>query len=683
MVLDDLGSSLRSSLDELQGETRLSEDDVEEIVTEIQRSLLSADLDVDLVVELSDSIRERPPGEEPSFTDGRPTVVLHDDGRVATRALADGAARCVRLEGDPRTDAAHVAAAVRRELDGEPGGATTAALASEPPRAPVPSAPPATSWGGERDNPTGYAAGPGSLDDRQTLIKEALDELADVFFLFDTDLQFLAWNRTVNEVTGYSDEEVASMVPTDFVADEDEASIAAAISRAIEEGRAIEEATIVTRDGEEIPFEFTGTALTVDGDVLGVCGIGRDITERKRRERTLECQAERLRTLNRINEVIRNVNRDLVRAATREEIERSVVERLAAEEPYRFAWIGEYDAASGRVVPRASAGDGSDYLGLRADFEFESEDMTAETAVRTGEVKVAQRIADNPTIDPWREAALERGYESAAAVPLVYRGASYGAFCVYAPRPDAFDDKEREVLRELGETAAYAVNAAERRRALLTDSVVELEFNVREDSFFPAVASTVGADVEFMGAVPSGDESVAQFYQVGGADPGAVLAGTDATGSVVREREDGGVVRIEGEAELAAVFADYGGTVLRIHASDGEARVVTTFPQGTDVRRVVEAVDRHAADAELVARREREREDATHPGRRADEALTDRQHTVLTTAYLSGFFDSPRANTGAEVAETIDISTPTFHEHIRIAERKLIEAFLEPHVDEG
>ena len=623
-------------------------------------------------------------GEEPSLTDGPPTVVLHDDGRAATRALADGAARCVRLEGDPRTDAAHVAAAVRRELDEETGGATTAALASEPPRSPVPSAPPAASRGGERDRPAGDTAGPGPLDDRQTLIQEALDELADVFFLFDTDLQFLAWNRTLSEVTGYSDEEVASMVPTDFVADEDEASIAAAISRAIEEGRAIEEATIVTRDGEGIPFEFTGTALTDDdGDVLGICGIGRDITERKRRERTLECQAERLRTLNRINEVIRNVNRDLVRAATREEIERSVVERLAAEEPYRFAWIGEYDAASGRVAPRASAGDGSDYLDVRADFEFESEDMTAETAVRTGEVKVAQRIADNPTIEPWREAALERGYESAAAVPLVYRGATYGAFCVYAPRPDAFDDEEREVLRELGETVAYAINAAERRRALLTDSVVELEFIVRDDSFFPVAASTVGADVEFMGAVPSGDESLAQFYRIEGADPGAVLAGTDATGSVVREREDGGVVRIEGEAGLGAVFADYGGTVLRIHASDGEARVVTTFPQGTDVRRVVEAVERHSADAELVARREREREGATPPGRRADEALTDRQRTVLTTAYLSGFFDSPRANTGAEVAETLDISTPTFHEHIRIAERKLVEAFLEPHVDEG
>ena len=65
MVLDDLGSSLRGTLDKLQGKTTLSEDDVEEIVKEIQRSLLSADVDVDLVMGLSDSIRERALDEEP------------------------------------------------------------------------------------------------------------------------------------------------------------------------------------------------------------------------------------------------------------------------------------------------------------------------------------------------------------------------------------------------------------------------------------------------------------------------------------------------------------------------------------------------------------------------------------------------------------------------------------------
>jgi len=65
MVLDDLGSSLRGTLDSLRGKSRISEEDVEEVVKEIQRSLLQADVDVSLVMELSDSIKERSLEEEP------------------------------------------------------------------------------------------------------------------------------------------------------------------------------------------------------------------------------------------------------------------------------------------------------------------------------------------------------------------------------------------------------------------------------------------------------------------------------------------------------------------------------------------------------------------------------------------------------------------------------------------
>ncbi len=65
MVLDDLGSSLRSTLDTLRGKSRISEEDVEEVVREIQRSLLAADVDVSLVMELSESIKGRSLEEEP------------------------------------------------------------------------------------------------------------------------------------------------------------------------------------------------------------------------------------------------------------------------------------------------------------------------------------------------------------------------------------------------------------------------------------------------------------------------------------------------------------------------------------------------------------------------------------------------------------------------------------------
>ncbi|MDG5777567.1 signal recognition particle protein Srp54 [Haloarculaceae archaeon H-GB2-1] len=76
MVLDDLGSSLRSTLDGLRGKSRISEEDVEDVVKDIQRSLLSADVDVSLVMDLSDSIKERALSEEPpSGTSARDHVL--------------------------------------------------------------------------------------------------------------------------------------------------------------------------------------------------------------------------------------------------------------------------------------------------------------------------------------------------------------------------------------------------------------------------------------------------------------------------------------------------------------------------------------------------------------------------------------------------------------------------------
>ena len=65
MVLDDLGSSLRGTLDNLRGKSRISEEDVDDVVKEIQRSLIQADVDIAIVQNLSDAIKARALDEEP------------------------------------------------------------------------------------------------------------------------------------------------------------------------------------------------------------------------------------------------------------------------------------------------------------------------------------------------------------------------------------------------------------------------------------------------------------------------------------------------------------------------------------------------------------------------------------------------------------------------------------------
>ncbi|ESS06541.1 MAG: signal recognition particle subunit FFH/SRP54 (srp54) [uncultured archaeon A07HB70] len=99
MVLDDLGSSLRGTLDDLRGKSRVSEEDVKNIVREIQRSLLQADVAVDLVTDLSDAIERRALEEEaPSGTSARDHVL-----RIVYEEMVDLIGDSTEIPLEPQT----------------------------------------------------------------------------------------------------------------------------------------------------------------------------------------------------------------------------------------------------------------------------------------------------------------------------------------------------------------------------------------------------------------------------------------------------------------------------------------------------------------------------------------------------------------------------------------------------
>lgn len=458
------------------------------------------------------------------------------------------------------------------------------------------------------------------------------------------------------------------------------------LSSETERERGTIEAEISPVDGEPKTYLAHISLLPYEEEFRGTVSMFQDITERKQREGALRQQAKQLRTTNRINEIIRDVNRALVHASTREEIECAVCENLAQGGSYRFAWIGEHRIAETGVEPREWAGVEEGYLDARPGVDEQTpDDVTAETAIETGEMQVVQSIAENSAAESWREAALKRGYESATAIPLVYREMAYGVLCVYSPRPNAFDEIEREVLTELGETIAYAFSAAERRRALVSDTVVELEFALQDRDIF-AIDLTVRTDcrVTLGGIVERSDGSLVEFVTIRGADAETVLDlaadREDKEASLVSEHDDECVFQLVSKEPTSTVsLADMGGIIREGVAENGQGRLIFELPQDADVRAIVEAITSQYDDVELLAQRERERTSTRGAEFRAtlNDALTDRQGEVLKTAYLSGFFEWPRGKKGNEIATSLDISGPTFHEHIRTAQRKLLESFFE------
>ncbi len=151
----------------------------------------------------------------------------------------------------------------------------------------------------------------------------------------------------------------------------------------------------------------------------------------------------------------------------------------------------------------------------------------------------------------------------------------------------------------------------------------------------------------------------------------------DADCRIVVERDEECLVELTGGEDLVGWLSERGVRTKAIEAEAGRARVTLEIPRSANVRSVVEAVeDRYdGTDVRSFQQREPDGETRQEFAARLEEALTDRQFGALQRAYLGGYFEWPRPTTGEELAQSMGVSRPTFHEHLRTAEAKLCRAF--------
>ena len=65
----------------------------------------------------------------------------------------------------------------------------------------------------------------------------------------------------------------------------------------------------------------------------------------------------------------------------------------------------------------------------------------------------------DPKLAPWRKAALQHGFRSSIALPLLAGGRAFGALTIYAQQPRAFDPDRARVLCELAANLAFGITA--------------------------------------------------------------------------------------------------------------------------------------------------------------------------------------------------------------------------------
>lgn len=389
------------------------------------------------------------------------------------------------------------------------------------------------------------------------------------------------------------------------------------------------------------------------------------------RDRTLRQRTHELVRLNRINDIIREIDRAIVSADTREEIEHTVCERLTSADRFAFAWIGK--PGPGGISPRVWTGDERGYL----DTVREDEEEPAARTAASGERTLISNVAAAPRKAPWRTAALARGYQSVLSVPL-----DAGALTVYATEPDAIDETLRSVLEELGETVTAAIDAIGRKDALLGDSVTTLEYTTSDPACeLYRLARAAGCSLEFRGGVHQTDDGLVAV--VATEDVEALRDAAEQSVGIEPGRlidTDAGLLQLWlPDSFVAASLAGRGAALAELDADPDGARLVIEAPTSTDVRTINDVITEAYPDATLRAQREEQRSPPSDDRVRSDvlNQLTERQLEVVQLAYRAGFFESPRVVNGEDLAAVLSISPAAFYQHIRQVQYKLFSAILE------
>ncbi len=137
------------------------------------------------------------------------------------------------------------------------------------------------------------------LRHNEDLYRELVENASDIIYTHDLEGNFTSINPAATQMTGYTLEEALSLNVSQIVAPE-YLELARNTTRRKLAGLPVQspyELDIVAKDGHRITLEVNTRLLYRDGTPVGVHGVGRDITDRKRTERALRESEAKFRSM--------------------------------------------------------------------------------------------------------------------------------------------------------------------------------------------------------------------------------------------------------------------------------------------------------------------------------------------------------------------------------------------------
>lgn len=295
----------------------------------------------------------------------------------------------------------------------------------------------------------------------QSLLHLLLDTVPDLIWLKDKEGKYLLCNPMFERFFGAKEEEIFGKSDYDFV-DAEQADFFREKDRHALETRdsCINEEWITFADnGHQALMETVKTPVIDEtGELVGILGIARDITERHTNE-------VRIQQLTHLYAALSRCNKAIVRAVTPEILFAEVCRGIVSEGGISMAWIGLIDPSTGLVRPSASYGDTLEYLeGIEISIREDDPSGKGPTGISIRENRPywCQDFIHDPVTAPWHERAKTAGWKASAALPFHLYGKVIGAFMVYSVNLHAFDAESQELLVEMAMDISFAMENFDR-----------------------------------------------------------------------------------------------------------------------------------------------------------------------------------------------------------------------------
>lgn len=127
-----------------------------------------------------------------------------------------------------------------------------------------------------------------ALHETEERYHELFENANDMVYTHDLQGNFTSMNRAGERLTGYTAQDVAKINLTELVAPRDRKRARELVAKSAQgEATAPFEVELTTKQGRSVPVEVSMRPIVLDGRPLGVQGIARDVTERRRFEQQL------------------------------------------------------------------------------------------------------------------------------------------------------------------------------------------------------------------------------------------------------------------------------------------------------------------------------------------------------------------------------------------------------------